>query len=402
MATAFPNAMRVSVGGPVGNNGQPQPWAQVDPSGGGYQYNDPYQAQVDFLQQRMAAPQAPTYTPEQVTQRKADNANQYALGLLGTLSGNQGAADVGGQVLKQALANRQTRYTDHGTFDPISGEFNYSPDYLQERDAGMLQGAMQRQAQAALSWQETQSRNQQRAEAAQQHAQLLVALKSMGGGQNQQVFHPWGYMPDGTPVVTNTKDGMQYAIAVDPKTGAKSYQPVANPSAVGAMPAHEWEAGTKAASENLASAGRIGLLLDQVKSNPKAFGGRGSAVSALPAALQGMGASALGLTPQDLTARASLMRSASLELNHLYGAAVSAHEEARANTFLPNMNDTPETIIPKLEAARDWAASNAGAGGAGVMNAAANRGAGTQTYPGMPAPAGAPGGAPADPLGLRK
>ena len=94
MATAFPNAMRVSVGGPVGNNGQPQPWAQVDPSGGGYQYNDPYQAQVDFLQQRMAAPQAPTYTPEQVTQRKADNANQYALGLLGTLSGNQGAADV--------------------------------------------------------------------------------------------------------------------------------------------------------------------------------------------------------------------------------------------------------------------------------------------------------------------
>jgi len=399
MATAFPNALRgVSVSGPVGNTtGTPEPWGQVAPDGS-YAYNDPFQSQIDMLQKRMNAPMQPAYTPDQIAQRKSDNANQYALGVLGTLSGNQGLSDVGGQVLKQALANRQPRYTDHGIYDPLSGQFNYSPDYLQERDAGMLNGALQRQAQAYMQWNETQSRNQQRAEAAQQHMETLFALKGMGNANSQaNKYHPAGYAPDGTPVVTNAQDGMQYAATFDAQ-GRPTYAPFQGTY----TPTHEWEKNVAAASDNLASAGRIDLLLGQISAHQKAFGARGSAVSALPAAMQGLGASAMGLSQDDITARASMMRQASLELNHLYGAAVSAHEEARANTFLPNPNDPPEMIVAKLQAARDWAKSNAGQAGSAVLGAAAGRGAGTQTYPGAPAPAAAPGGAPADPLGLRK
>lgn len=399
MATAFPNALRgVSVSGPVGNTtGTPDPWGQLAPDGS-YAYNDPYQAQIDMLQKRMNTPQQPTFTPEQQSQRKGDNANQYALGVLGTLSGNQGLADVGGQVLKQALANRQVKYTDHGTYDPLTGEFNYSPDYLQERDAGMMQQALGHQAQGYMQWNETQSRNQQKAEAAQQHAQLLVALKGMGNGNSQaNKFHPAGYAPDGTPVVTNAQDGMQYSAAFDAQ-GKPSYTPFQGTY----TPTHEWEKNVAQSSDNLASAGRIDLLLGQIAQHQKAFGARGSVVSALPAAMQGLGANAMGLSQDDITARASMMRQASLELNHLYGAAVSSHEEARANTFLPNANDPPEMIVAKLQAARDWAKSNAAQSGAGVAGAAAGRGAGTQTYPGAPAPNAAPGGAAADPLGLRK
>lgn len=401
MATAFPNALRgVSVSGPVGNTtGTPQPWAQVAPDGS-YAYNDPFQAQVDMLQQRMNAPQQPTYTPEQVASRKADNANQYALGVLGTLSGNQGLTDVGGQVLKQALANRQVKYTDHGTYDPLSGEFNYSPDYLQERDAGMLNGALQRQAQGYMQWNEVQSRNQQKAEAAQQHAQLLMALKSMGGANAGGNFHPWGYMPDGSQVVTNTKDGMQYSVKPGPG-GKPVYTPVdAN---AGATPASAWESNIKDVGQNVATAGRIDTMLATMKQNPNAFGPAGSIVSAAPAWAQGRLASAVGLKPQDLTARAALMRQASIELNHLYGAAVSAHEETRANTFLPNQNDTPDIIQAKLQAARDWAYEYAGQHGQGAYGAAVNRGAGANNPGGVPGGINTPTPANnADPLGLRK
>lgn len=391
MATAFPNALRISAGGPVGNTtGQPQPWAQQDPDGGGYAYNDPYQAQIDYLQQRAAAPAQPTYNPDQIKQRKDDNANQYALGLLGTLSGNQGMSDVGGQVLKQALANRQVKYTDHGTYDPLSGEFNYSPDYLQERDATMLNGAYQRQAQGRLAWQETQSRNQQRAEAAQQHSQMMIALKGMGsGGQNAGGnFHPWGYMPDGSQVVTNTKDGMQYNV----KPGADG-RPVYTPvqADAGATPASAWEKNVSDVGSNVATAGRIDQMLQVMKDNPHAFGPAGSFVSAMPAWAQGQAARSAGLTSDDLAARAALMRQASIELNHLYGAAVSNHEEARANTFLPNQNDPPEVIQAKLKAARDWAYEYAGQHGQGSYGAAVNRGAGSANLGGVPASVGKPG-----------
>lgn len=404
MATAFPQALRISAGGPVGNTtGQPQPWAQTDPNGG-YAYNDPYQAQIDYLQQRMAQPAQPTYTPDQVQSRKGENANQYALGLLGTLSGNQGMSDVGGQVLKQALANRQVKYTDHGTYDPLSGEFNYSPDYLQERDAGMLSGAMGRQAQAQLAWNETQSRNQQKAEAAQQHAQLMVALKSMGsGGANPGGnFHPWGYMQDGSQVVTNTKDGMQYNVKPGPD-GKPVYTPVDSTTA-GATPAAAWEKNIADVGQNIATAGRIDTMLSTMKANPKAFGPAGSMVSASPAWAQERVAKMVGLSSDDLTARATLMRQASIELNHLYGAAVSAHEETRANTFLPNQNDPPEIIQAKLQAARDWAYEYAGQHGQGVYGASVNRGAGGNNPGGVPAAINHPNspGPTGDPLGLRK
>lgn len=399
MATAFPNALRgVSVSGPVGNTtGTPQPWAQVAPDGS-YAYNDPYQAQIDAIQQRINAPQQPTFTPDQVTQRKAENQNQYALGLLGTLSGNQALGDVGGQVLKQALANRQPRYTDHGTYDPISGEFNYSPDYLQERNLGMLQQAQQRQAQGYMQWNETQSRNQQRAEAAQERIAMIGALHAMGGANAGGNFHPWGYMPDGSQVVTNSKDGMQYNVKPGPD-GRPVYTPV-NANA-GATPASAWESNIKDVASNVATAGRIDSMLGIMKANPKAFGTAGSIVSASPAWMQGRMASTLGLKPEDLTARAALMRQASIELNHLYGAAVSAHEESRANTFLPNQNDTPDTIQAKLQAARDWAYEYAGQHGQGAYGAAINRGAGANNPGGVPSGINQPAPAQADPLGLR-
>jgi hypothetical protein len=78
------------------------------------------------------------YSPEEVQQRRADNARQYDLGLLGQLSGDEGLSNVGGQVLKQAMAARTPKITERGTIDPLSGEFKEDPDYIrQQRQAGV-------------------------------------------------------------------------------------------------------------------------------------------------------------------------------------------------------------------------------------------------------------------------
>src|SRR3954468_23638730 len=70
---------------------------------------DPNAAQLDALQAKLNTPTQPTFTPEQIKQRQDENARQYALGLLGQLSGNKDLADVGGTVFKQALGNRQPK-----------------------------------------------------------------------------------------------------------------------------------------------------------------------------------------------------------------------------------------------------------------------------------------------------
>jgi hypothetical protein len=112
-----------------------------DPQGGGRPaFVDPYEAQREALRQKLAQQQAPMYTPEQVAQRRQQNDDQYALGLLGQLSGNKEAGGIGGQVLKQAMDARTQRITERGTADPITGAFTYSPDFLRARDEQSLAG----------------------------------------------------------------------------------------------------------------------------------------------------------------------------------------------------------------------------------------------------------------------
>jgi hypothetical protein len=110
-----------------------------------------------------------------------------------------------------------------------------------------------------------------------------------------------------------------------------------------------------------------------VESNPDAFGLRSAAVAAMPGAVQGYAAKAVGLTPEQLEARSTVLRQAAQEINELYGAALSMGEQARANTFLPNPSDPPEMLISKLKAARDWAQTQVGRYSSGVQGAAKAR-----------------------------
>lgn len=161
-------------------------------------FNDPYEALRVALQQKMQQPVAPMYTPEQVAQRRADNEQQYQLGLLGQLSGDEALGGVGGQVFKQALAARAPKITEHGVADQLTGEFRYDPDYLRQRDEQQLAGLDQRSAAARAAFDAQRAQAADRRWQQQQHDEAMAAMRassassadaSRKGAQDARVWH---------------------------------------------------------------------------------------------------------------------------------------------------------------------------------------------------------------------
>ena len=196
------------------------------------------------------------------------------------------------------------------------------------------------------------------------------------GGSAVGSFSPAGFTPQGQQVVTNTKSGVSYILSVQPD-GTPNYTPYQGTM----IPKGTFDKEVSAAGDLSAVASRADRLVQMVDANPDAFGLRSAAVSALPGAVQGYAAKAVGLTPQQLEARSTVLRQAAQEINELYGAALSMGEQARANTFLPNPSDPPEMLMSKLKAARDWAKTQVGRYSPGVVGAATARSGGAAPAP---------------------
>jgi hypothetical protein len=357
------------------------------------QYSDPYAAQIAALQARIAQPAKPMYSPEQIAQRKTDNENQYNLGILGQLSGDQTAGEVGASVFKQALANRQPKYTDHGIYDPQSGQFSYSPEYVDQRNQNQLMGVQEQSAQSRAAYDRMVDRMLEQRETQRLHNETMLMMKGMGAANGQiGNYQPAGVLGNGHTVVTNTKDGMTYEV-----TQGADGKPVYKLSFEPFTPRATFDKDTEKATDLLGSADRAGQISDLVRKNSKAFGVMGSLVGSLSGRLQPLAGKALGLTPDQLNARAQVMRDAAMELHTIYGAAQSEGELARAASWAPLGTDDFETTLNKLDAARQWATSKASQLGPAVVRAARSRTGHVQQDDGSWKPsadaAGAPGAA---------
>jgi hypothetical protein len=142
------------------------------------QWVDPYEAQRQQLQARMNAPVSPMYTPEQAAQRQQQNQNEYELGLLGQLSGNEQLGQVGGMVLKRAMAQRDPHVGERGTTDQLSGKFTYSPDYLRRQDEGQMAGIDQKSAASRGAFDEQRLRAQEALQRQREHDETMKAMKT--------------------------------------------------------------------------------------------------------------------------------------------------------------------------------------------------------------------------------
>lgn len=285
---------------------------------------------------------------------------------------------VQAQFLKRAAAATEPMKIGGGMLTP-AGEFIKDP--FAARDA--RRASVERQAMALERQVEAQTRDerdrqdrlrqqdiandfrQQGLSLQQRIAEMRAADKA--GGQVGS-FSPAGFTPQGQQVVTNTKSGVSYLLSVQPD-GTPNYTPYQGPM----IPKATFDKEVTAAGDLSAVARRASTLVEMVESNPDAFGLRSAAVATMPGAVQGYAAKAVGLTPEQLEARSTVLRQAAQEINELYGAALSMGEQARANTFLPNPSDPPEMLISKLKAARDWAQTQVGRYSSGVQGAAKAR-----------------------------
>lgn len=305
------------------------------------------------------------------------------------------------KYLKRAAAAREPMKVGRGMITP-DGQFIRDEGAAQDQRVQLLLQQAKAYEQMALTAETEQERRaarqaqqatenrlrelglqvqQQRVDIARQAAED----RAKGGGGQAGSFSPAGFTPQGQQIVTNTKSGISYLLNLQPD-GTPNYIPYQGPM----IPTATFNKEVGAAGDLKAVASRADNLVKQVEANPNAFGLRSAAVSSLPGAMQGYAAQAVGLTPEQLQARSTVLRQAAQEINELYGAALSMGEQARANTFLPNPADPPEVLISKLKAARDWAKSQLGRYSPGVTNAASQRS-------GDAAPAQQN-----DPLGLRR
>jgi hypothetical protein len=178
-------------------------------------------AQLAAIERRRQQPQAPTYTPEQIAQRRGENEQQYNLGLLGGMASDEGMNQTGGQVLKKALADRQQRITERGATDPLSGQFTYSPDYLAQRDDAQEAGIQNRIAQGRQQWDagrqsaaENSTRDRERAADRRELVGLtqagrtepLIAVMGPGGPTLVPRSQAAGMAPALTPGATNASE----------------------------------------------------------------------------------------------------------------------------------------------------------------------------------------------------
>jgi hypothetical protein len=359
---------------------------------------DPNAAQLDALQAKLNAPQQPTFTPEQIAQRKADNAQQYALGLLGQLSGNQALGDVGGQVFKQALANRQPKYTDHGTYDPITGEFNYSPDYLYDRTQTQYNNVANRSASQQTQYLMNQQRIAERLQATRENnersranAFVIAGGMGLGAGQPSQI----GSSPQGWPVF---RDKQGRLLTYDQGGNAVAYQGAVSPKESNQGPTEDqskaagwFEQATKGAADMAA-----GLRLDPTASRP---GPLETAIGALPS---------VGPTLQNAQrspARQMFMHGASAFSEAVLRAATGAgvnHDEAvqKIQELTPIFGDSDQVIAQKLAQQPMYLATLKARAGRALTQGSGSAG----PAPGQPAiganPAPAAASAPGDPLGL--
>jgi hypothetical protein len=288
-------------------------------------FNDPYAAQIAEMQARLAKPQqSPMFTPEQVQQRRADNDRQYQLGILGQLSGDQGLGDVGGRVLQQALAARAPRITEKGVADPITGQFNYDPDYLRQRDEGVLTGLQNRSAAARANFDSQRAAAADRLFQKQQHDENLRAMQGAKGEALIQV-----QMPDGS---------IQYV----PRSQAAGMQ---------APP----RAGAGNASEGERNAAGFAAIMRQASGNLDRFERNGLATRGTQALMSipliGDQAARAAMTPAqqqyDQAARAWVRA----KLRKESGASIGVHEmEGEIATFFPQPGEGPAVREQKRQA----------------------------------------------------
>lgn len=307
--------------------------------------------------------------------QRGEQGDSAMLNAMAAQFAGEGFAPLQEQLMKKASSASDPIKMSGGLITS-DGSFVKDPEASQDKQVNML---LQRSAQlsqiaeTAASTQERNAAQRAQQELANQMRMMGINIQQQGVDLRRDInenkaglgnFSHEGYTPNNERVVTHSRTGQSFLLGTNPN-GTPTYKPYEG----AVIPKASYEKEVIKATEALASARRAQVIIEKVESNPEAFSLTSNALSMLPNALQGR-ATGLLLNEDTLKIRSDVLRQAAMEINDLYGAALSAGESARAATFIPDAKDPPNVVIDKLKSARDWGYANAKKHGSAIENSA--------------------------------
>lgn len=294
--------------------------------------------------------------------------DMYASALAGI--GPEAVRGMQEPLLKQALSTRQPMKVEGGQIDE-SGQAMMDPGFQRNRRVEQLRLRL-----ADLDAKELRAVNDSEKNAlAHERNQVLVLLRMIQSQNNPwaQNASTWGYTPEGERVVED-RQGNQFKIGAD---GSRTRY--TGPT----IPRTAFEKNTQAAMTLQGNVNRATDLIELAKSNPEAFSLKAAAVGMTPSIIQSRIMPRV-LTEEQMKVRNYVNRQAAREIHEIYGAALTMGEGKRAAQWAIEPGESVESVLTKLQAARDWAEQAMGAQG----NAASNIARGRMPNSSNPAPAG--------------
>jgi hypothetical protein len=334
-------------------------------------------------------------------------------------------APISAHYLKQAMAAQDPIQAGKAGMITAEGEFIADPNYGLERDISSAEKRAELAARArgqavdaygrsvdrqiARDYRESQGpKPQLKQDKNGNYFYLSPGQTPVPAGLQGEVSAPTepkgpkfaeaGFSPRGARIVADRDSQQLFEIGAG-ADGKPTYAPYNG----AVTPRATWEKQVAAVGDAKQSVFRISNMIDSIKAYPRAFGDIPAIASLLPNFVTSR-VNEKALTPEERNARSMVQRQAAIEVNELYGAALTMGEERRANSFIPAGTDKFEDTMQKLISARQWAEGTVrryGDGVSGAVDARTGSSGQAPTAPGGPGTAGTPIRAPQQPQIIR-
>lgn len=341
-------------------------------------YVSPYAARIAALTKQQEGLDAqdfgPMFTPEEQERRQTENARNYQLGVLSQLSGDKQMMAAGTPILKEAIAQRNRKVTEHGEYDPMTGQLNMFPEYKRQKLSDRLAKEQARLTEQEARGYDQYNRDRERAQDRMDLARLAASLKTP---PNQGVTMIGVDETDNKPILLR-HDGVMLKPGAKP--GEFTYYSGTAP-ATRANAAKEKKALEDAEDAVIKVGGQIARMRTPAGREAYGTGVAGTVLSKLPIG-RGIATNAL-FSNEEQKMRADVYADAYQEAVKIAGVAQTLGEKWRFEPFLPQPDDPDDVVLNKLETIHQKAND---------VLARKRARMGGQPVPGMPsvAPLGAP------------
>lgn len=276
-------------------------------------------------------------------------------------------------ILKQSMAARQPMKVEGGMIDH-EGRVMIDPAHQSAKKVDQLRNRL-----AQLDTLEAKIvSDADKAALAHERNQIMLMIKAMGAsaaGGKEPKASTWGFAPDGRRIIED-QQGNQYVINPD-----NSRTPYSGPGQGKAAA----EKGAGQVTNLEGNVKRSDALIELAKANAKAFGLTPALVAMTPDIVSSRVMPKV-LNPDQLAARNYIQRQAAVEIHEIYGAALTMGEGRRAAGWAVNPGEGIDSVLSKLQAARDWAAQAKVNQGAAANAMATSRAGGQPQAPQMQLP----------------